>query len=324
MKNEGRPLVSIIIPVKNGDSWLPQTLPALLNQTLADQTEIIVIDSGSTDNTLSILSQFPIRVINISPETFNHGTVRNLGAAEATGRYVVMTVQDARPADEKWLEKLLAGFNDPGVAGVCGQQVVSHDTDKNPVAWFRPQADPAMIKYSFKHPQDFDALAPGEKKRVCSWDNVNAAYRRDILLKIPFQKVSFAEDALWARDVIRSGYSLVYNSAARVYHYHFETPDFTFRRHFTVYYHFYRLFDVKPSGYSNELVHVLKNLKLLVGENQLSWKQRWKWLRYNHYYRKAVNKAVKGFHDALQRGDAVLTSTHSEICDNPPQALKPV
>lgn len=49
-------LISIVIPVINGISTLRNCLGAIQRQTLIDQTEIIFIDSGSTDYTLLLLA----------------------------------------------------------------------------------------------------------------------------------------------------------------------------------------------------------------------------------------------------------------------------
>lgn len=316
-------LISIIIPVKNGDPWLEKTIPALLDQTLASRSEIIVIDSGSTDTTLSILAKYPVQVVRIPPNEFNHGETRNLGLQKAAGKFVVMTVQDAEPANEHWLQHLLDGFSDDKVAGVCGQQIVPHDTDKNPIAWFRPIGPPSVKKYSFSSAAEFDALDAYEKKGICRWDNVTAMYRRDVLLKIPFQHTSFAEDALWARDALKAGYTIVYNSAARVKHYHHESPDYAFRRSFTVNYHFYRFFGVRPSPVDNGLLMQLRIIKLLLSEKEIRWRDKWKWLWFNYQYRKVQNASVTAFTTALSHGQAELDLEHARICKTPPQAVKP-
>ena len=320
MNDQNNPLISVVIPIKNGAPWLRKTIPALLNQTLAKSTEIIAIDSGSSDETLSILSEYAIKVIQIPAESFNHGNTRNLGVQKARGKYVVMTVQDAEAANEKWLQNLLDGFGNDNVAGVCGLQIVAHDLDKNPMDWFRPVDTPGIKKYHFENAAAFDALSNDEKKAICSWDDVNAMYRRDILLEVPFQPVDFSEDAIWARDVLRKGYSIVYNGLAQVYHYHAESPDYTYRRSFAVYYHNYLYFGVKPVYYGREFIRVLKNIKLLLKESRIGWNAKWKWLQYNRQQRKAINKAISAFYKALANGETALKQAHSIICERPPQA----
>jgi rhamnosyltransferase len=78
-------LISVVIPVKNGGKWLNDTLPAILNQIVAGEFEIIAVDSGSDDNSLSIIEKYPVELIKIPASEFNHGLTRNLGVQRAKG-----------------------------------------------------------------------------------------------------------------------------------------------------------------------------------------------------------------------------------------------
>lgn len=324
MKDDKKIRISVIIPVKNGDYWLEDTLTAIEKQSLFNCTEIIVIDSGSTDATLRIIEDHQVRLINIDPSAFNHGLTRNVGVAAAKGEYVVMTVQDAKPVNEHWLQELINGFkDDEKVAGVCGQQVVPHDLDKNPIEWFRPQSPPSFTKFQFSSMGEFENLSPSEKRRVCGWDNVTAMYKKEVLLKIPFQSTNFAEDALWARDTLLQGYSIVYNTAARVYHYHLSDPSFVIQRNFTVFYHFYNYIKFKPSMVRNDYIVILKNIKLLIPIKELSLVEKYRWLVYNWRIRKNINKAVLIFHQNCSLGEEDLARKHQEICSTIPVAIKP-
>lgn len=321
---DSHPLISVVIPVKNGDAWLGRTIPAILGQRLPGGIEVIVIDSGSTDDTLPLLDRFPVRIHHLAPEDFNHGETRNLGVSLARGKYVAMTVQDAIPAGDTWLQRLLEGFDEENVAGVCGQQIVPHDADKNPIAWFRPVDAPAIKRFRYPTPALFDALSPDEKRTVCSWDNVNALYRKEVLERLPFRKTEFAEDALWAADALRAGYSLVYNTAARVAHYHYETPEFTLRRSFAEYYHYYKIFGTTPAPPAGEWMAVLRNIRVLLGERAIGWREKWEWLVYNHRMRKAIRQSVRSFMEALGKGEGELDQLHGSLCRRPPQAIKPL
>ena len=318
------PLISIVVPVKNGEPWLEKTMNSIFAQTLIHQAEVIAIDSGSTDQSISILQRFSVKIITIAPNEFNHGQTRNMGVKAAKGKFVVMTVQDAEPADENWLAQLLDGFDDEKVAGVCGSQIVPHELDKNPIEWYRPQSLPVKRKFYFENRDQFDALAPEKKREICSWDDVNAMYRRDILLAIPFQTVSFAEDVLWAKDAILAGYSIVYNPFAKVKHYHYETADSVFRRTFTVSYHFYIFFGLLPIIHHRQLSNLLRTVKLLVFEKRIDWLDKWRWLKYNYILTKAICHADDIFQKAHQQGLAELDRKHTEICGTIPQALKPI
>jgi rhamnosyltransferase len=314
-------LISIIIPVRNGGFWLRETLTAIVNQTLFSQTEIIVLDSGSTDNTFEILKQFPVRVIHIKPEEFNHGETRNVGVREAKGKYVVMTVQDAKAVNEYWLQNLLDGFINEKVAGVCGQQIVAQQKENNPVEWFYPISKPSIVSYFFNDKKEFENLAAAEKKQICGWDNVNACYNREILLKIPFRKIEFAEDMYWAKDTIIFGFTIVYNTAASVYHYHQMTKEFAFKRSLTELYYRYKILGYLPASANVSFIQYLRLIKVLI-ERDVPFLSKFKWLKYNVDYNSQYKKAFDVFTNAIQKGDVFLDKTYSIICSTPPQAKR--
>src|SRR5690606_15579188 len=139
------PLISVVIPVYNGAFWLRDLIPALLDQSIASQCEFIFIDSGSQDESVTIISSYPVRLLYVEPADFNHGETRNFGVQQAGGEYVVMTVQDAMPAGKYWLENLLKGFVNPEVAGVCGIQVVPEGENTNPLAWYKPVSPGELV-----------------------------------------------------------------------------------------------------------------------------------------------------------------------------------
>ncbi len=315
-------LFSIVIPVKNGDQWLDRLLLKLVQQTLFDQSEIIVIDSGSTDGSLEIIRKYPVRLIEIPSSEFNHGATRNLGARAAKGRYVVMTVQDAAPASDDWLELFLSGFNDERVAGVCGQQVVPHEKDKNPVLWFRPVSAHRTWYTHFDHPEEFLRLSPSEQRGIVGWDNVTAAYRRSVLLENPFATTDFAEDICWARMMLLKGYTLGFVSGALTYHYHHHLPKFILPRYFSVYYYEFKLFGLRPAIRPSVLWNVAVAGKVLLNELRLTWKERAKWLFFNIRYWVVLRGTVKRFNLAANKGAEILDKEYQKICKKPPQALK--
>lgn len=314
-------LVSVVIPVKNGDAWLRQTIPAIQQQEIPGQLEIIAIDSGSSDQSLNILQQHGVQVHAIPSGQFNHGLTRNLGVQLAKGRFVVMTVQDALPAWPQWLAELLKGFTDDQVAAVCGAQIVPHHMDKNPVDWYRPQSAPVLRRLAFA-PGDFDKLPAAEQLGACRWDNVNAIYRRSVLEKLPFRELSFAEDALWAKDALRAGYALAYNPAARVEHYHHENFDFAYRRNFIVQYHFYKYFGVLPESKTLSVRRQLSWAKLLLKESSIPWSDKWKWWKHNLAIYQAIDQSNQDFLEAQQNGEAAIEALYRARITRIPQAIK--
>ena len=316
-----QPSVSVIIPVKNEAAKIRSCIEGILSQTIPVQ-EIIVIDSGSTDGTVDILKSFKeVTLIEIPGSTFNHGLTRNLGVQKAGGEYVLMTVGDARPCNEYWIEELLKGFDNENVAGVCGQQVVPHDKDKNPVEWFRPATEATVLKYHFPKGV-FETLLPQQKKEACGWDDVTAMYRKKILEELPFRETSYSEDAIWAKDALQAGYTIVYNTAARVYHYHLGNKDFTFKRSLTTLYFRYKHFGYITPLPSGGMLQKVRLAKMIFLKKELTIREKIAWWKYNLVQQRAIYDAIKVFKQALQVSEKNLDAVHEQWCGKPPIPVK--
>ncbi len=315
------PRISIVIPAKNGMPVIRSCLEGIHSQTLAGQTEVIVIDSGSEDGTLEIAREYGARIHQIPPEKFNHGSTRNLGVTLAKGEFVVMTVQDAAFSDNQCLEKMIRHFDDPKVAGVCGQQIVGHDRDKNPLQWFNPQGDPDIIKYRFEDPETFKKLPGKEQHTFCRWDDVIAMYRKEVLEKVPFFHISFGEDTLWAREALSKGYALVYDYSARVYHYHHQDFTFYFRRTFIIHYQTYKFYNyIYYSGY---LVRQLGVMTYRIFRKKLSAHEKWYWWKYNLNIQLARCYATNMFYLISKfRGMPGIEKTLKKKVGLPPQGVQ--
>ncbi len=277
-----------------------------------------MIDSGSTDGTLEYLSSIKeVKLLNIDPSEFNHGDTRNLGWQHTTAEYLFYTVQDARPVNEFLLEELLKGFTDDDVAAVCGQQVVPHELDKNPVEWFRPVSEPQTLRYQFKLPGEFDCLLPEQKKAICSWDDVVALYKRKVLEEIPFQRIIFGEDMLWAKEAVTSGYAIAYSQSARVYHYHLENRDFTFKRNSITMYFRYLHFGFIPPKPQLSVRQKLSILKVLFKSLGFNLKEVFKWYIYNIISFQETLRSYNLFTESIQNGEAALDAFHQRISSKP-------
>jgi rhamnosyltransferase len=174
-----------------------------------------------------------------------------------------------------------------------------------------------MRRIAFESAAAFDQLSPQEKLQACSWDDVSALYRREVLLRLPFQPVMYGEDAIWARDALRSGLTLVYNPAARVYHYHLEDPRFTFQRTIlTLCFRFYSF------GYRYEVPRLVppfvEIVARLVMERSLSLRSRMRWFLYNWKRHLASRSAIKAFDGALSSGATATAGLCRSYSAHPP------
>ena len=90
------PKVSVIIPVYNVENYLRQCLDSVINQTLKD-IEIILVDDGSTDNSLKILQNYAqkeSRIKIINKENSGYGASMNIGIGTAQGEYIGIVESD--------------------------------------------------------------------------------------------------------------------------------------------------------------------------------------------------------------------------------------
>jgi rhamnosyltransferase len=315
------PLISVVIPVKNGIDTLPSCLEGLFRQTLKDKIEVIIIDSGSTDGTLELLKKFPVRIHHLPPKEFNHGETRNLGIQLSKGMFVVMTVQDATPATDDWIEIMLSHFENPEVTGVCGQQIVRADADKNPLQWFSPASEAKPVLIQFKDTSAFTSL-PGKKQHeYCNWDDVTAMYRKSDKVKLPFKKLMFSEDTLWAKDALSHGYAIVYDYRARVYHYHHQNFKFYFKRTYIILYQNYKFYDYIKFP-KNPFVSV-PQIIMRIARKQLSFKEKINWLLYNlnlvmaSWYAALLFSVI-----ALTRGLKGVEASQKYFVGYPPQGIQ--
>src|SRR5271157_5413586 len=96
------PEATVAIPTRNGGELLERTLAALARQTV--KHELLVCDSGSTDDSAQLALTHGARVLSIAPSQFSHGGTRNLLMEHSHGAHVAFLSQDAEPAGEHWLE----------------------------------------------------------------------------------------------------------------------------------------------------------------------------------------------------------------------------
>ena len=90
------PKISVIIPVYNVEKYLCECLDSIVNQTLKD-IEIICVNDGSTDNSLSILQEYASkdeRIKIIDKENQGQGYARKIGLDNATGKYILFCDSD--------------------------------------------------------------------------------------------------------------------------------------------------------------------------------------------------------------------------------------
>ena len=105
--NETNPLVSIITPSYNSEAYIKDAIESVLAQTYTNW-EMIIVDDCSTDNTLTIISEYEdsrLRVIELN-ENKGAAIARNTAINEASGRYLAFLDSDDQWYSEKLTKQL--------------------------------------------------------------------------------------------------------------------------------------------------------------------------------------------------------------------------
>lgn len=119
------PTVSVVIPTYNCERYIAQTIGCILRQTHQD-TEIIVVDDGSTDATPEIVSAYGSRVRLISQINSGVSTARNRGLQACTGEYICFMDHDDYWYADKLARQLSAFASDPTLGIVFSTFILWH------------------------------------------------------------------------------------------------------------------------------------------------------------------------------------------------------
>jgi rhamnosyltransferase len=197
---------SLIVRTYNEGRYLDRVLSAA-RESGALLQEIVVVDSGSTDETLSIAKSHGANIVHIEKPQFSFGRSLNLGCAAAKGEVAVFLSGHCIPSGNDWLENLLKPFADPRVAAVYGRQVGGQGTKYSEARVFE--------KY---YPPD----QPSQGEAFCN--NANTAMRRAIWNRFKFdEELTGLEDIAMGKRIVEAGFRIDYASAAVVAHLHHES-----------------------------------------------------------------------------------------------------
>ena len=198
------PAVSIVIRARDEAPSIGETLRRLRAQTVTD-AELIVVDSGSRDDTVAIARAAGARVVSIPAAAFTFGGALNTGCALASAPVAVALSAHAFPPDDGWLERLLEPFADPSVACASGDD---HGPDGRPLDG-RVRQDLALAQ---RHPDR-------------GYSNAAGAFRTDLWRERPFREdMPGTEDKEWAWWWLRRGFVHVVGSDLVVEHDHSKDP----------------------------------------------------------------------------------------------------
>lgn len=198
--------VSLVVRTYNEERYLDRVLAAARSCGPL-LTEIVVVDSGSSDATLDIAKAHRAKIVCIEKAEFSFGRSLNLGCAVSRGEVVVFLSGHCIPAGESWLKNLLEPFSNPQVAGVYGRQIGGEETKFSEARVFD--------KY-------YPLMEPSQGAAFCN--NANAALRRSVWNRFKFdEQLTGLEDIAMGKRLTEAGFRIAYAPEASVMHLHHES-----------------------------------------------------------------------------------------------------
>lgn len=199
--------VSVIVPVYNAKRYLEKCLSSLVNQTY-ENTEIIVVDDGSTDESGRICDRYAARFSQVHcyhKDNQGAGQARNFGMDHAAGDYIMFVDADDYIAERcvseavSIAEQYQADLVDFGKVFMLSAQNVFIDTDKT-------------VRH-FRSPQEVRQAASQIQKMI--WGKL---YKRELALGVRFNDWQRGEDACYMAEILQRCESLVkYNHCLYAY-----------------------------------------------------------------------------------------------------------
>lgn len=221
--------IAVVVPTFNAGALWGAWLAAMKRQTCVPDV-VLVIDSGSSDDTVLLARQHGFTVREIEQRYFDHGGTRQSGVDALVDIDIIcFLTQDAILADADALALLIRCFDDDHVGVACGRQLPRHGANaiEAHARLFNYSAVSAVRRFA-----DRDRL--GLRAAFCS--NSFAAYRRSALEAVGGfpRNVIFGEDMWVAARILKAGWSLCYCAEASVVHSHGYSASQEFSRYFDI------------------------------------------------------------------------------------------
>ncbi len=241
-------MLSVMIPSKNAGPLFEEVLRGLRDQDYPGEVELLVVDSGSSDDTIGLARHYGARVETIPPQEFNHGLTRDYGIGLTRGEIIVLMTQDAVPADRRLLSALAAALEDPEVGGAYARQLPRPEanvlTRRNLNGWFTGRTEPEVRR--IEDLEAYRSLNPWKRFALCNFDNVCSAVRRSAWEPIRFKRNNFGEDIAWCKAALEQGWKIAYNPDACVVHSHDQrSAHYQYKRGYMHHQLVYRMFRLR-------------------------------------------------------------------------------
>lgn len=197
--------VSIVICTKNEEENIKNALDSLIENNIINQNvEVIIVDGYSTDETVQIVSKYPVKLLQESTGT--RGGASNVGWKNANGDIIVYTNADCLFSRD-WISKVQKSFDDPRIAAVGGVDL----TPLTATSYFEKAS--GLLDELRIFPKHHLGLV--FRIRGC-----NVGYRKSALTKCQGfdERFNFGEEIELQYRLYKNGYSFAFDPSMVVYH----------------------------------------------------------------------------------------------------------
>jgi len=200
-------LISLVVRAKNEGRHLPRLIEGINAQDVS-ALECILVDSGSTDNTIEIAGQAGWKIVQLASDRFTFGRSLNLGCSVATGDVIIILSAHVYPLRVDYLRKMLESIVENPQAVAYGRQVGNMTT----------RFSERMVMSNW-----FPAERITDQGHAFT-NNANSAVHRELWERFRYnEELSGLEDIDFSARVLASGGQVTYVSDAPVVDVHEET-----------------------------------------------------------------------------------------------------
>ena len=213
------PVISVLVRVKNEVRAIGPFLDSVRKQTIFDRTEVVVLDSGSTDGTVETVLKFPASLYQIAPEEFSFGDSCNLICSLASSPVLCLMSGHISFSATDLLDRAAAAVDPQSLSAGYLRQIPNLEQGSSSYerAWLKHRFPSGLAKvrlYRGRH----------------SFSNAASVFSAVSWKRIPFPSIQASEDFFWAESLLARAGEVSYLPYLEVAHSHNETPADAYRR----------------------------------------------------------------------------------------------
>ena len=203
------PLITVIVPIYNTEKYLDKCINSIINQTYIN-LEIILVDDGSTDNSLNICNEYKKidkRIVIINKKNGGLSSAKNAGLDVHKGKYVSFIDSDDY-VDNNFIEELYNNLiNTNSDISLCNYYDTINNID------YPKKSESFVLENNYKYKY---LLGKYSIVTVVSW---NKLYKEKIFNKLRFETNKKHEDAYIIADILKEAKRISYMLDKCLYHY---------------------------------------------------------------------------------------------------------